>query len=111
MMVQSSRFHFYHLSLRPLRLGGRTAIVQKSRFCVFWIILSKLHRVLYSGRRNAAFALISEQVTIYQKRIFSMPVNSHYLADDSRYSTMPCHHSGKSGLKLPVISLGLWHNS
>jgi L-glyceraldehyde 3-phosphate reductase len=29
---------------------------------------------------------------------------------ESRYSAMPYRRSGKSGLKLPAISLGLWHN-
>ncbi len=29
---------------------------------------------------------------------------------DSRYDTMVYRRSGRSGLKLPVISLGLWHN-
>lgn len=33
-----------------------------------------------------------------------------YKADDKRYDTMLYRRSGKSGLKLPVISLGLWHN-
>lgn len=29
---------------------------------------------------------------------------------ESRYTAMPYRRSGKSGLKLPAISLGLWHN-
>ncbi|MFI3229301.1 MAG: aldo/keto reductase [Bacillota bacterium] len=33
-----------------------------------------------------------------------------YKANDDRYSTMEYAHSGKSGLKLPKISFGLWHN-
>jgi L-glyceraldehyde 3-phosphate reductase len=33
-----------------------------------------------------------------------------YIADPSRYATMHYRRSGKSGLKLPAISLGLWHN-
>jgi L-glyceraldehyde 3-phosphate reductase len=33
-----------------------------------------------------------------------------YLADDSRYKTMKYNRCGKSGLLLPAISLGLWHN-
>jgi L-glyceraldehyde 3-phosphate reductase len=27
-----------------------------------------------------------------------------------RYNKTPCRPSGKSGLGLPVVSLGLWHN-
>lgn len=33
-----------------------------------------------------------------------------YLAADDRYETMPYRRSGRSGLKLPAVSLGLWHN-
>ena len=33
-----------------------------------------------------------------------------YLAAGNRYETMPYRRVGRSGLKLPAISLGLWHN-
>ncbi len=33
-----------------------------------------------------------------------------YIARPERYEAMIYHRSGKSGLKLPAISLGLWHN-
>lgn len=33
-----------------------------------------------------------------------------YKANESRYESMQYNHSGKSGLKLPAVSLGLWHN-
>jgi L-glyceraldehyde 3-phosphate reductase len=33
-----------------------------------------------------------------------------FRAADTRYSTMPYERCGRSGLKLPAISLGLWHN-
>ena len=33
-----------------------------------------------------------------------------YLPSDTRYDTMQYRRTGKSGLKLPAISLGLWHN-
>ncbi len=33
-----------------------------------------------------------------------------YLADEKRYETMKYRRLGKSGLLLPAISLGLWHN-
>ncbi len=33
-----------------------------------------------------------------------------YQASDLRYQSMPYFHCGSSGLKLPAISLGLWHN-
>ncbi|MEX5384465.1 L-glyceraldehyde 3-phosphate reductase [Cronobacter muytjensii] len=33
-----------------------------------------------------------------------------YQADTARYTTMEYRRCGRSGLKLPAISLGLWHN-
>ncbi|MFH8614060.1 L-glyceraldehyde 3-phosphate reductase [Streptomyces sp. NPDC017979] len=33
-----------------------------------------------------------------------------YLADADRYGSMEYRRSGRSGLKLPAVSLGLWHN-
>jgi L-glyceraldehyde 3-phosphate reductase len=33
-----------------------------------------------------------------------------YTADNERYLNLPYNLCGKSGLKLPAISLGLWHN-
>ncbi len=44
-----------------------------------------------------------------------MPFNAElgptrYLAADDRYEAMPYRRCGRSGLKLPAISLGLWQN-
>ena len=33
-----------------------------------------------------------------------------YSADKKRYDSMQYNRCGKSGLKLPIVSLGLWHN-
>lgn len=33
-----------------------------------------------------------------------------YIADKDRYSKMDYAHCGKSGLKLPKVSIGFWHN-
>ena len=33
-----------------------------------------------------------------------------YEPNSKRYSTMTYNRCGKSGLKLPAVSLGLWHN-
>ena len=33
-----------------------------------------------------------------------------YLADDTRYERMQYRRSGRSGLKLPAVTLGLWYN-
>jgi L-glyceraldehyde 3-phosphate reductase len=35
---------------------------------------------------------------------------SNYKASQDRYNTMEYRRCGKSGLKLPVVSFGLWHN-
>ena len=34
----------------------------------------------------------------------------NYLANSKRYDTMLYRRCGRSGLKLPAISLGMWHN-
>ena len=33
-----------------------------------------------------------------------------YHADENRYQTIEYRRCGQSGLKLPIVSLGLWHN-
>ncbi|MEV7973490.1 L-glyceraldehyde 3-phosphate reductase [Cellulomonas sp. NPDC089187] len=39
-----------------------------------------------------------------------MPVIPPYRAADDRYESMPYRRAGRSGLDLPALSLGLWHN-
>jgi len=40
-----------------------------------------------------------------------MSISPVYIPDPNRYDgRMPYHHSGRSGLQLPAISLGLWQN-
>lgn len=38
------------------------------------------------------------------------PVPPYYLPAENRYEQMQYRRSGRSGLQLPLISLGLWHN-
>lgn len=33
-----------------------------------------------------------------------------YQANEKRYETIPYHRCGDSGLLLPAVSLGFWHN-
>jgi len=40
----------------------------------------------------------------------TLPVEPSYLAAATRYESMPYLRCGHSGLQLPAISLGLWHN-
>jgi L-glyceraldehyde 3-phosphate reductase len=37
-------------------------------------------------------------------------IRNLYRASDERYDSMEYRRSGRSGLKLPAVSLGLWHN-
>ena len=39
-----------------------------------------------------------------------MLIHNEYRADDARYKNMQYNRCGRSGLKLPPVSLGLWHN-
>ncbi|MDG1805902.1 L-glyceraldehyde 3-phosphate reductase [Flavicella sp.] len=41
---------------------------------------------------------------------FNVPVEESYKAKDSRYENMIYRRTGNSGLLLPALSLGLWHN-
>ncbi|MEE1928988.1 L-glyceraldehyde 3-phosphate reductase [Streptomyces sp. TRM 70351] len=34
----------------------------------------------------------------------------NHIAHEARYASMPYRRTGRSGLKLPAVSLGLWHN-
>ena len=35
---------------------------------------------------------------------------TQWTPDEKRYDAMPYRRLGRSGLKLPALSLGLWHN-
>jgi L-glyceraldehyde 3-phosphate reductase len=41
---------------------------------------------------------------------FNVPSDKIYNSSESRYNNMKYNRTGKSGLLLPAISLGLWHN-
>lgn len=41
---------------------------------------------------------------------FNKTHSDYYLAADDRYETMKYRRTGRSGLLLPAISIGLWHN-
>ena len=41
---------------------------------------------------------------------FEVPLEKNYIAKESRYQNMQYRRTGKSGLLLPALSLGLWHN-
>jgi len=46
----------------------------------------------------------------YRNLLLYYAVDVTYLAADSRYDEMTYRRCGRSGVKLPVVSLGLWHN-
>src|SRR3954447_5809645 len=48
------------------------------------------------------------QATTGGRRASSSPMP--YAAAENRYEQLPYRRCGRSGLKLPVVSLGLWHN-
>ncbi len=48
---------------------------------------------------------------VYDRKEFTVGYRSRlYRADESRYEKMKYNRCGKSGLMLPAVSLGLWHN-
>ena len=57
-------------------------------------------------RRQSAFGLTNIRTCHKTKQV---PGELHYVADQ-RYDTMHYRRCGTSGIRLPAISLGLWHN-
>jgi L-glyceraldehyde 3-phosphate reductase len=47
---------------------------------------------------------------VYTRAKLLIPEDIMYIASEHRYDHMRYNRSGASGLKLPAISLGLWHN-
>lgn len=39
-----------------------------------------------------------------------LPVSPHYIPAEDRYQLLEYRRSGRSGIQLPIVSLGLWHN-
>jgi len=39
-----------------------------------------------------------------------IPVSTHYVPEPNRYQSIEYRRCGRSGIQLPLISLGLWHN-
>ena len=39
-----------------------------------------------------------------------LPVSSHYQPESGRYQSIEYRRCGRSGIQLPIVSLGLWHN-
>ena len=61
--------------------------------------------------RAATGTRLSQRTGLATGRIIDgMPISLPYVADPARYDTMEYRRCGRSGLKLPAISLGLWHN-
>ena len=54
--------------------------------------------------------LILKIISIKQMRINDSSILPHYQATESRYDNMQYRRCGRSGIRLPLLSLGLWHN-
>ncbi len=57
----------------------------------------------YSLPRHSKGAPLEREIRIQEAYML-------YLPAENRYEQMQYRHTGRSGLKLPLISLGLWHN-
>jgi L-glyceraldehyde 3-phosphate reductase len=89
-------------------------------FCPLLIYLKKSSLLLFCKTRltqrllrRLAFCLLLHYSIRKQILIVIMKVTAtmnQYSANPERYDIMPCRRSGKSGLILPQVSLGLWHN-
>lgn len=72
-------------------------------------------REFYSSKKNINHSF--HGVNIFKKNnVFFLIFNDYiqimtkYTPNPNRYNSMPYRRVGKSGLKLPAISLGMWHN-
>src|SRR5215210_3896854 len=61
---------------------------------------------------HPAFMLLNKHETRYVTLLPNCPLESSmaYLPAENRYDEMIYNRCGRSGLLLPAISLGLWHN-
>ena len=64
------------------------------------IINQSFHGVNIFKKNNVLFLIFNDYIQIMTK----------YTPNPNRYNSMPYRRVGKSGLKLPAISLGMWHN-
>lgn len=75
---------------------------------------SKLTFITSRGSHSATHLVVGHLVHNYPslstRTLVDMAYPDVYHADDNRYETMPYNRSGSTGLKLPAITLGLWHN-
>src|SRR5258706_1445241 len=71
------------------------------------------------AKTRRVFASASLRIKSESRLVVQSPMNSlfnnkeddmAYLPADARYASMTYNRCGRSGLKLPSISLGLWHN-
>lgn len=63
-------------------------------------------RQLYVGDVPAAQSGVSQ----LRDKEMTMTDASVHIAANTRYDSMEYRRTGRSGLKLPAVSLGLWHN-
>jgi L-glyceraldehyde 3-phosphate reductase len=75
-----------------------------------WTVRSRIGRAHYDAARNSA-ALGGTVAAIIAPVAFN-PARAEelYRAAEDRYGSMPYRRVGRSGLKLPAVSLGLWQN-
>src|SRR5690606_32619644 len=67
--------------------------------------------ILFSSDR----AGLSDSILFVSNQTIDMKIHDpfggpQYVADEDRYTRIPYRRCGRSGLLLPMISMGLWHN-
>jgi L-glyceraldehyde 3-phosphate reductase len=61
--------------------------------------------------RRAIIPKIQRAISVHENRTGgSMKIRDQYSPSSSRYESMTYNRCGRSGIKLPAVSLGLWHN-
>ena len=80
---------FWHEYAKIPRHTSKNAITEGDFKCIF--------ACNCEGTEQLPYIMLFMEVFMYQ-------------ANETRYDTMQYNRCGKSGLKLPTVSLGLWHN-
>lgn len=70
----------------------------------------RLHHYSLSVDHETKMSIIAKNVLYMRRNYLRIKGDFMYLADHDRYESMTYRRSGKSGLLLPLVSLGMWHN-
>lgn len=102
-MFRDNEVTFVYVYNKPVFIE-KLAIQKEELDCVEWFEFNTVYEACRA--RNQKFCVPMEGLNVLKNYLETM----HYKASGSRYETMKYNRCGKSGLLLPAVSFGLWHN-